>query len=58
VRHWRLQRILVKEASVSHGCGKEPEGKLSGGGIHGARWTEHGRKEQRSGTGAREEGWP
>jgi hypothetical protein len=55
-RHWRLRRILVKEASVSHGCGKKLEGELSSGGVHGARRTEHGSKEQRSDSGAREEG--
>jgi hypothetical protein len=46
----------VKEASVSHGCGKKLEGELSSGGVHGARRTEHGSKEQRSDSGAREEG--
>jgi hypothetical protein len=38
---------------VPHGCGKKMEGELSGGGAHGARWTEH--RSKRSGSGAREE---
>jgi hypothetical protein len=38
VRQSRLQGILVKGARVSHSCGKEPEGKLTCGGSHGARW--------------------
>jgi hypothetical protein len=39
---------------MSHGFGKELEGKLNGGGIHGARRAEHVSSD--NGSGARKEG--